>query len=66
LEKAVWASPPPDVIRRRWAVDGTGVVHEFTYSRPDAQNADVTLHVVTRQQFQQGAYYAELDFRTAD
>jgi hypothetical protein len=66
LDRAVWLSPAPDHTRRRYAVDGTEAVHEFTYTQPDLMTRDIQVSVVTRAQFQQGAYSAECEFDVAN
>jgi hypothetical protein len=66
LERAVWLWPPPDQTSRKFALDGTTAIHEFTYSRPQAANKDVELLIVSRSQFQQGAYFAECEFDVAN
>jgi hypothetical protein len=66
LERAVWLWPPPDITRRFYALDGSAAIHEFTYSRPEAINLDLQLRVVSRTQFQQGAYFAECEFDVAN
>jgi hypothetical protein len=62
FDRAVWASPQPDTTRRHYSVDGSAAIHEFIYSRADAANEDVRLRIVSRTDFQQGAYFAEFDF----
>jgi hypothetical protein len=62
LEQAVWVWPPADDIYRRYAQDGSSAEHEFRYTRPGAAERDLDLRIVTRPQFQQGAYAVELEF----
>jgi hypothetical protein len=64
LDRAVWLSPAPDNTRRQYALDGSTAIHEFTYNRSDVANVEI--RVVTRDQFEQGAYLAELEFSTAN
>lgn len=64
LDRAVWLTPPPDSIRRQYALDGSSAIHEFIYNRPDIANVEI--RVVKREDFEQGAYYAELEFDTAN
>jgi len=66
LTRAVWLSPPPDHVRRRYATDGREAIHEFTYTQPDLVKRDVEISIVTKAQFQQGAYSTEFDFDVAN
>ena len=65
LDRAVWLTPPPDAIRRQYAVDGSAAIHEFIYNRPDTNNVEI--RIVPRGNFEQNAsYYGELEFSTAN
>jgi hypothetical protein len=64
LDRAVWLTPSPDSIQRKYALDGSAAIHEFIYNRPDANNVEI--RVVPRGNFEQGAYFAELEFDTAN
>ncbi|HEY2415181.1 MAG TPA: vWA domain-containing protein [Pirellulaceae bacterium] len=64
IERAVWLSPPPDVTRRQYALDGSAAIHEFTYNREGVGNVEI--RVALRSQFEQGAYSAELEFDVAN
>jgi hypothetical protein len=66
LSRGVWTSPPPDQIRRRYAVDGSEAIHEFTYTQPELIKRDIEVSVVSKAQFQQGAYTTEFDFDVAN
>jgi hypothetical protein len=66
LSRAVWLSPPADQVRRRYAIDGSQAIHEFTYTQPELVKRDVDISVVTKAQFQQGAYATEFDFDVAN
>ncbi len=64
LDQAVWLSPPPDITRRQYALDGSTAIHEFTYNRADVSSVEI--RVVSKANFEQGAYSAELTFDTAN
>jgi hypothetical protein len=64
IERAVWLAPPPDVTRRQYALDGSAAIHEFTYTREGIGNVEI--RIVSRSQFEQGAYSAELEFDVAN
>ena len=64
LDYGAWLSPAPDETRRQYAIDGSAAIHEFTYSRAEA--ATLELRIVSRAQFQQGAYFAECEFEIAN
>jgi hypothetical protein len=64
LGSAVWLSPAPETTHRLYAPDGSMARHEFTYSRGNVSN-DVRVQIVSRAQFQQGAYAAEFEFDIA-
>jgi hypothetical protein len=64
LDQAVWLTPPPDLTRRQYALDGSTAIHEFTYNRADVSSVDI--RVVSKANFEQGAYSTELTFDTAN
>lgn len=63
-ERAVWLYPAPSHTRRSYAIDGTEALHEFTYTDPDAAKVQLQVRIVSRSQFQQGAYTTEFEFDT--
>jgi hypothetical protein len=66
LEHGLWLSPPADQIHRRLAKDGSRAVHEFQYTRPGVSDAPLELRIASRQQFERGAYFAELTLDVAN
>jgi hypothetical protein len=66
LSRGVWLSPPADHVRRRFATDGSEAIHEFTYTQAELVKRDAEITVVSKAQFQQGAYSTEFDFDVAN
>jgi hypothetical protein len=66
LGQAVWLSPPPDKVERRFAKDGSRAIHEFIYTRLGTSDAQLDVYVASRQQFERGAYFAELTVNVVD
>jgi len=65
LEQAVWLAPAPDVTQRRYAKDGSEMVHDFIYKRLDPRET-LKLRVATRQQFEQESYFTEVNVDVAN
>lgn len=61
LERAVWLSPAPQVTQRRFLLDGSKVIHQFTYTNPELVRRDIEVQVVSKAEFQRRAY-STLDF----
>jgi hypothetical protein len=60
LGQGIWLSPAPDRIERRFAKDGSRAIHDFIYTRLGTSDAQLDIYVASRQQFERGAYFAEL------